>query len=80
MPVEKCKVCGREYSTDCDWQQGRCPGHSPLVSIKVWHEYRILRQISNIYSRCNFTIVELVVLLVITLYLTWVLFSAIIMK
>ena len=46
----------------------------------MWYKYNILRRINNIYAGCYFTIVELVVLAVITLYLTWVLVSAIIMK
>ena len=27
--TEKCKTCGKEYSPSCDFNQGRCPGHSP---------------------------------------------------
>lgn len=25
-----CKTCGKEYSPDCDYNQGRCPGHPPM--------------------------------------------------
>lgn len=80
MQTQKCQVCRKEYSPDCDFQQGRCPLHPPLIKIKVWHEYNILRQLSNIYSSTKFTFIELAVIAAITLYLTWVLFSAIIMK
>jgi hypothetical protein len=30
----KCTTCDREYSPDCDWQQGRCPHHPPLLNIQ----------------------------------------------
>jgi hypothetical protein len=31
---EPCKVCDKPYSPDCDWQQGRCPHHPPLLNIQ----------------------------------------------
>ena len=30
----KCETCNKEYSPDCDWQQGRCPHHPPLFNIQ----------------------------------------------
>ena len=30
----KCDICGKEYSAVCDWQQGRCPHHPPLINIQ----------------------------------------------
>jgi hypothetical protein len=30
----KCTTCNQEYSPDCDWQQGRCPHHPPLLNIQ----------------------------------------------
>ena len=30
----KCKVCRKEYSTDCDYKQGRCPHHTPMIEIQ----------------------------------------------
>ena len=32
--MEKCKVCGKEYSPECDYNQGRCPHHPPLLNIQ----------------------------------------------
>jgi hypothetical protein len=26
-----CETCGKEYSTDCDYRQGRCPHHPSLA-------------------------------------------------
>lgn len=38
----KCDVCKKEYSSDCDHNQGRCPHHPPLIDIQPkdtskWH-------------------------------------------
>lgn len=30
----KCETCNKEYSPDCDYKQGRCPHHPPLISIQ----------------------------------------------
>lgn len=27
-----CTGCGQHYDPACDWRQGRCPQHPPLVS------------------------------------------------
>jgi hypothetical protein len=27
----KCEVCGKEYRPDCDYRQGRCPNHPPMI-------------------------------------------------
>jgi hypothetical protein len=32
--VDKCKTCNKEYSLSCDWDQGRCPHHPPLLNIQ----------------------------------------------
>jgi len=30
---ERCKICKKVYSADCDWQQGRCPGHPAMIDV-----------------------------------------------
>ena len=30
----KCETCGKDYSTECDYRQGRCPHHKPTVDLK----------------------------------------------
>lgn len=30
----KCETCNKEYSPDCDYKQGRCPHHPPLLNIQ----------------------------------------------
>lgn len=30
----KCTTCNKEYTTDCDYNQGRCPHHAPMLNIQ----------------------------------------------
>ena len=30
----KCDTCNKEYTSDCDYNQGRCPHHLPLLNIQ----------------------------------------------
>jgi len=30
-----CKTCNRPYSPQCDWRQGRCPHHLPLLKMNI---------------------------------------------
>lgn len=30
----KCNTCNKEYSPECDYNQGRCPHHPPLLNIQ----------------------------------------------
>lgn len=32
--MNKCTTCNKEYSADCDYNQGRCPHHPPLINIQ----------------------------------------------
>jgi hypothetical protein len=32
--VDKCLTCHNQYSPTCDWNQGRCPHHPPLLNIQ----------------------------------------------
>ena len=29
-----CDICKKEYSPDCDYKQGRCPHHKPMIEIQ----------------------------------------------
>ena len=33
--VDKCTTCGNEIKLNCDWQQGRCPHRTPMISTKI---------------------------------------------
>jgi hypothetical protein len=30
----KCNTCNKEYTAECDYNQGRCPYHPPLLNIQ----------------------------------------------
>ena len=30
----KCDVCKKDYSPECDYKQGRCPLHPPMLNIQ----------------------------------------------
>ena len=30
----KCNLCKKEYSPSCDYNQGRCPHHPPMINIQ----------------------------------------------
>lgn len=30
----KCKTCRQEYTPACDYNQGRCPHHKPMIDIQ----------------------------------------------
>ena len=30
----KCAVCGKDYTSECDFNQGRCPHHPPMLNIQ----------------------------------------------
>lgn len=30
----KCKICKKDYSPECDYNQGRCPHHPPMIEIQ----------------------------------------------
>lgn len=32
--LDKCKICRQPYSADCDYKQGRCPHHKPMLNIQ----------------------------------------------
>lgn len=34
--MDKCDICRKEYDPQCDYRQGRCPHHKPLLTIPVW--------------------------------------------
>lgn len=31
--MDKCNTCHNPYRPDCDWNQGRCPNHPPIINI-----------------------------------------------
>lgn len=31
----KCEICGKDYSSACDYNQGRCPKQPPLIKLRA---------------------------------------------
>jgi hypothetical protein len=40
-----CQTCGKEYSVNCDYRQGRCPHHTPMIDL---YKARFLNLINSI--------------------------------
>ena len=32
--MDNCKTCNKEITTDCDYNQGRCPHRKPMIEIQ----------------------------------------------
>jgi len=32
--MTKCNTCRKEYTPNCDYNQGRCPHHKPMIEIQ----------------------------------------------
>ena len=32
--MDHCKICNKQYSPNCDYNQGRCPHHPPMINIQ----------------------------------------------
>jgi len=32
--MAKCNTCRKEYTPECDYNQGRCPHHPPMIEIQ----------------------------------------------
>ena len=32
--MTKCNICRKEYTPECDYKQGRCPHHPPMIEIQ----------------------------------------------
>ena len=42
-PPLTCQICSRPYSPTCDYRQGRCPYHPPLIDLQRLKE-RFMKQ------------------------------------
>jgi len=47
----KCLTCRKEYSPSCDWRQGRCPHHPPLIDIHHLRFYNLFLLIKNWFKK-----------------------------
>jgi len=45
----KCDYCGERYHATCDYRQGRCPHHPPLIKFDFLKKYK--EKILNFFKR-----------------------------
>ncbi len=50
-----CKICGKEYSVTCDYNQGRCPLHPPMINAHSMRFYNLFKTIKGIFKRGSST-------------------------
>lgn len=58
----KCDTCGQEYSAGCDYKQGRCPHHPPMINVQPkdtskWH-FRISIVKSGMRFAAGFRLIQ----------------------
>ncbi len=49
--MNKCKTCGEEIKTNCDWMQGRCPYCTPMLTDYHFRYYNLVQWIKGIFKR-----------------------------
>jgi len=47
----KCDTCGQEITSDCDWQQGRCPHRAPFLNDYHFRYLNLLNAIKNWFKK-----------------------------
>jgi hypothetical protein len=47
----KCANCHQEYSVNCDWRQGRCPHHAPMLTEYHFRYLNLFRFIKGLFKR-----------------------------
>lgn len=52
----KCETCNNEYSPSCDYKQGRCPHHPPMIEQITLDPYKarfynLIQAIKNLFKK-----------------------------
>lgn len=50
----KCNTCGetiKEYGVGCDWNQGRCPHRTPMLTDYHFRYYNLIQWIRGLFKR-----------------------------
>ena len=55
LKMKKCNTCGNDYSPSCDWKQGRCPHHTPMLTDYHFRFYNLLQTIKGLFKRGSST-------------------------
>ena len=51
----KCNTCNKDYTADCNYWQGRCPMHPPMLTNYHFRFYNLIQTIKGIFKRGNST-------------------------
>jgi hypothetical protein len=43
----KCETCSKEYTSTCDYRQGRCPMHAPMLTDYHFRFYNLIQTIKG---------------------------------
>ncbi len=46
----KCETCNKDYSPTCDWNQGRCPLHPPMINPHSMRFLNLFRSIKGLFK------------------------------
>ena len=49
----KCETCGNMYSPECDYKQGRCPHHPPMLTTYHFRFYNLIQFIKKLFTSKN---------------------------
>ena len=47
----KCPICNNEYTVTCDYNQGRCPNHSPMINPHSMRFLNLIRAIKDWFKK-----------------------------
>ncbi len=50
MKDDKCSICGEQYTPSCDWNQGRCPHHLPMLTNYHFRYYNLWQTIKGFFK------------------------------
>jgi hypothetical protein len=53
--MSKCNTCNKEISVVCDWNQGRCPHRSPMLTDYHFRFYNLMQFIKGLFKRGSST-------------------------
>jgi hypothetical protein len=51
----KCSTCNKDYTPECDYKQGRCPIHPPMLTSYHFRFYNLFQSIKGLFKRGNST-------------------------
>lgn len=54
--MKNCTVCNKQYSPDCDYNQGRCPHHPPMIEQIIGDPYKaryynLVQSLKNLFRK-----------------------------